>query len=180
MRITRSSVLSAFALALAACSSAPAPSPAGTAPATIAAAPTVAPPAESDRSAPRAPVDEGALAAGERARDPFQASPVPPAPPPDDHWPRKSKHYSVDQLQLVGVVTRIAEPRAMLVDPKGKGWIVAAGDLVGRREGAASWRVDRVREREVVLVREDPESPGSAMVTRVLAMRQDRPAIEDD
>jgi type IV pilus assembly protein PilP len=180
MRIT----LAILVLALAACSSAPAPSPIGSAPPAVATAPALAA-EEADRLAPpRAPIDEGALVEGDKSRDPFRAYAVAPTPPPEDTRPRKSRRFGVDQLSLVGVVTRTAEPRAMLVDPRGKGWIVAPGDLVGRPEvvGArtVSWRVDRIREREVVLVRDDAYELAAADTTRVLAMRQDPKLTEDD
>lgn len=173
MRITGS----IFALlALTACSSGPAPSPIGSAPPALATAP-IAAVEEAERRPARAPIDEGAMVESDASRDPFRAHAARPTPPPEDTRPRKSKRFGVDQLALVGVVTRTAEPRAMLVDPRGKGWIVAPGDLVGRPETVGtrpvSWRVERIREREVVLVREDD-------ATRVLAMRADATLDADD
>jgi hypothetical protein len=178
MRIASS--LPVLALALAACSSAPAPSPMGTAPASIAAAPTAPPAAE--RAPLPAPVDEGTLRESDASRDPFRAyTDRAPTPPPEDIRPRKARRADIEELKVVGVVTRTAVPRAVLVDARGKGWIVAPGDLVGRRElrssGPASWRVDRIREREVILVREDLEQTGA---TKVLAMREDPALSQDD
>jgi type IV pilus assembly protein PilP len=177
----------ALAAALAACSSAPTPSPMGSAEA--ARTPTPAAPAgAADRPALPPGVDDAAVAAGARGRDPFHAAPPPVIPPPDDVRHRKSRHFTVDQLKLVGIVTRTAEPRAMLLDPRGKGWIVGTGDIVGRPEvvahGAveqtASWRVDRIRSDEVVLVRDDVDTAGVSIATRVLALRDPPPAIDDD
>ena len=99
--------------------------------------------------------------------------------------PRKAKRYGVDELKLVGLVTNTAQPRAMLIDPRGKGWIVTTGEIVGRPEKLsggsgellASWKVDRIRGRDVVLVREDV--PGAPSATRVLSMPQEA-AFEDD
>lgn len=188
MRIARSS-FAALPLVLAACSSAPAPSPMGTAPAALTAPPVVTVAEGAEAARPPASIDESALNESDRSRDPFRASTVVPTPPPDDQRPRKSKHYSVDQLKLVGVVSRAHEPRAMLVDPRGKGWIVGVGDLVGRAEmvklagnveRGVSWRVDRIRESEVVLVREDAETMGSAGATRVLALRHEPLLAEED
>ena len=177
--------LAVAAILLSACSSAPAPSPMGSSRAALGASPT-APAAEGERALPqRAPIDDGAIAEGSGSRDPFRsfAESTTTPPPPDDVRPRKSRKYPVDQLKLVGLVTGAGAPRAMLVDPRGKGWIVSPGDLVGRAEtvraGAAeravSWRVDRIRDSELVLVRDD-----DAASTRVLALRQEPLLQQDD
>jgi type IV pilus assembly protein PilP len=94
-----------------------------------------------------------------------------------------AKQYSVDDLRLVGIVTRIHPPRAMFVDPSGRGHVVDHGDFLGRPEivqgGTTTtdyeihWRVDRVREADVVLVREDPANPDVPSATRVCPIRKD-------
>lgn len=89
--------------------------------------------------------------------------------------------YAIDELKLLGIVTRV-EPRAMLVDPTGKGHVVRRGQFVGRPEivqppGAGSttyqvnWRVDRIRENDIVLVREDPKNPDVPTATKVIPLR---------
>ncbi|MBI4208407.1 MAG: pilus assembly protein PilP [Deltaproteobacteria bacterium] len=45
------------------------------------------------------------------------------------------QQYDLSQLVLVGVVSGIAEPRAMLEDPDGKGYIVQIGTGVGKSGG---------------------------------------------
>lgn len=99
-----------------------------------------------------------------------------------------AKEYSIDDLRLVGIVTRIHPPRAMFVDPSGKGHVVDHGDFLGRPEvvqgGTTTtdyeihWRVDRVRESDVILVREDPANPDVPTATRVFEMRGDKDEIE--
>lgn len=90
--------------------------------------------------------------------------------------------YSIDELKLVGIVTGTAEHRAMLVDPTGTGWIVHRGQFIGKAElvrgtgtsGASyelNWRVDRIRDGDVVLVREDPAHSDIPPATRVLPLR---------
>jgi type IV pilus assembly protein PilP len=90
--------------------------------------------------------------------------------------------FAVDELKLVGIVTRIAPPRAMLVDPTGKGHVVHRGDFVGRADvvqlagqsGATyqlNWRLDRIRDGDVVLVREDPNNPDVPAATKVISLR---------
>jgi type IV pilus assembly protein PilP len=95
--------------------------------------------------------------------------------------------YSLDELKLTGIVTRITPSRAMLVDPTGKGHVVHGGQFVGKAEivqgGAGSadyeinWRVDRVRENDVVLVREDPANPDVPSATRVIPLRPDEAVL---
>lgn len=122
-------------------------------------------------------------------RDPFEPSVVVTAPPPPsvDDRPRKSKRFTIDELKLVGIVSTSDAPRAMLVDPRGKGWVVTRGELIGRpevlRDGqgdhSVSWRVDRIRESDVILVREDATHSIVPSSTRVLALRHDK-VIADD
>ncbi len=90
------------------------------------------------------------------------------------------EEYSLDELKLVAVVTKIQPARAMLVDPTGKGHVVKRSQLVGRSErvqgvGAETtyhvhWQVDRIRDSDVVFVREDPSNPDVPMATRVLSL----------
>ena len=90
--------------------------------------------------------------------------------------------YSVDELKLVGIVTGGADHRAMFVDPTGTGWIIHRGQYIGKAElvrgsgpGSASyelnWRVDRIREGDIVLVREDPAHSDVPPATRVIPLR---------
>jgi len=89
--------------------------------------------------------------------------------------------YSIDELKLVGIATGGDYPRAMLVDPTTKGWVVKKGDYIGRPEvvhvGGANgadyqlnWRVDRVRDGDIVLLREDPAQPSVPPATRVIPL----------
>jgi type IV pilus assembly protein PilP len=91
---------------------------------------------------------------------------------------------SVEQMHLVAIVTRLPQPRAMLVDPHGVGHVVKRGDYVGRAEVVQAggpegmpvtlnWRVDRIRANEVVLTREDPTAPDRPPLTRVIALYED-------
>ncbi len=89
--------------------------------------------------------------------------------------------YAIDELKLVGIVSGVADPRAMVVDPRGQGHVLQRGQFVGRAEvvhgdsqGApayeVNWRVDRVRDSDVVLVREDPKNPEVPSATRVIQL----------
>ncbi|MDI1476632.1 pilus assembly protein PilP [Polyangium sp. y55x31] len=90
------------------------------------------------------------------------------------------ERYALDELKLSGLVTR-SQPRALFIDPANVGWVVKVGDYVGKPEivrtggpagvdVAINWRVDRIREGDVVFVREDPAHPEIAPVTRVIAL----------
>lgn len=89
--------------------------------------------------------------------------------------------YSIDELKLVAISLGGDYPRAMLVDPTTKGWVVKKGDYIGRPDvvhvggsnGAdyqLNWRVDRIRDGDVVLTREDPAQPMVPPATRVLPL----------
>jgi type IV pilus assembly protein PilP len=94
--------------------------------------------------------------------------------------------YAIDDLKLIGLVTRTEMPRAMLVDPSGRGWVVTKGQFIGRAEVVhaggpggvdyeLNWRVDRIREGDLVLVREDPAHSDIPPATRVIALRTESP-----
>lgn len=75
-----------------------------------------------------------------------------------------AENYSLDELKLVAIVSGGTTPRAMLVDPNHKGHIVTRGELIGRTETIRSsgqgsseydvtWKVERIREGDVILFR---------------------------
>jgi type IV pilus assembly protein PilP len=95
------------------------------------------------------------------------------------------KDYALDELKLVAIVMSGDYPRAMLVDPTTKGWVVKRGDFVGRadvvRIGGAggaeyqlNWRVDRVRDGDIVLIREDPAQPAVPAATKIIPLHTDK------
>ncbi len=94
------------------------------------------------------------------------------------------EQYAVEQLKLVALVGGIEPARAMLVDPAGMGHVVKRGQYVGRASvvqptggtGASyevNWRVDRIRDGDMVLVRDDPTNPDVPSATRVIPLRTD-------
>ena len=95
--------------------------------------------------------------------------------------PSSCPQFSIDELKLVAIVTGGEYPRAMMIDPGGKGWVLKRGDFVGRPEivhiGGANgsdyplnWRVDKVRDGDIVFLREDPAQPGIPPATRVVTL----------
>ena len=90
--------------------------------------------------------------------------------------------YAVDDLKLIGLVTNTDTPRAMLVDPTGRGWVVTKGQFICRPEVVhasgpggvdyeLNWKIERIREGDLVLVREDPAHSDVPAATRVISLR---------
>lgn len=91
-------------------------------------------------------------------------------------------NHTIDELKLVAIVLSGDYPRAMFVDPAGKGWVIKRGDFIGRPDlvhvGGTNgsdyqlhWRVEKVRDGDVVLIREDPAQPSIPPATRVIPLR---------
>jgi type IV pilus assembly protein PilP len=89
--------------------------------------------------------------------------------------------YSIDELKLVAIVLGAERNRAMFLDPSGKGTVVYKGTFVCRSEVVhvggnngpeyqLNWRVDRIRDGDVVLIREDPAQPAIPPATRVIPL----------
>ncbi len=184
-----------LAAALFGCSDPPvvtaSPTASGSAPAASAAEPRVPAAVAAAASAaasppPKVEVQETEFAENERSRDPFRsfAKSFAQDTKARVHSQREVilSQYALDELKLIGIVTRAEPAKAMLVDPSGKGFVIQRGQFVGRADvvqgaGAAgnvyeiNWRVDRIRPSDVVLVREDPANPDVPSATRVIPLR---------
>lgn len=166
--------------------------PAGAAanPASAAAAASASAGAGEASSAPPPKVDiqETEFTENERSRDPFRsfANTFAADSKTKVHSQREVilSQYTLDELKLIGIVTRAEPAKAMLVDPTGKGFVIQRGQFVGRADavqaaGASgtvyevNWRVDRIRPSDVVLIREDPSNPDVPSATRVIPLRPD-------
>jgi len=90
-------------------------------------------------------------------------------------------NYALEELKMSGIVSGGAG-RVLVTDPTGLGHVLKVGDFVGKAEvvhsggpGGASvsinWRLDRIRDNDVVFVREDPSRPDVPATTRVLSLR---------
>ncbi len=141
--------------------------------------------ASASAAAPRMELTEGDFTPSDQNRDPFRGYAEIFVASNTKKTAAQQKiiadRYALDELKLVAVITGNTASRAMFVDPSGKGHVVTRGELVGRSESVrataqiqsyeASWKVDRIREGDVVFVREDPERPNVAAATRVIALR---------
>jgi len=126
----------------------------------------------------------------DRNRDPFRTFIATFAPPESKRVAQNQRavilpQHSIDELKLVAIVTGGEYPRAMVIDPSGKGWVLKRGDFVGRPEivhiGGANgadyqlnWRVDKVRDGDLVFLREDPAQPGIPPATRVVTLHPEQ------
>jgi len=157
-----------------------------TAPAAAAAVADAGAPVAAPSALPRMEFAENDFADSDRNRDPFRTyiSIIAPEQKKVAHVQREVilPQYSLDEMKLVAIVTGGEYPRAMVVDPGGKGWVIKRGDWVGRPEvvhiGGANgadyqinWRVDKVRDGDIVFTREDPAQPGIPPASRVIALR---------
>lgn len=139
------------------------------------------------RQARSAPLDfrDEDFVEGERNRDPFRSFArmfeVKPVDRPQVEAIMPTT--SVDEMRLTAIVSGVASPRAMFVDSVGVGYVVRRGDFLGRPEvvqtgGAESvavplhWKVERIRQNEVVLSRDDTSGPNRPPVTRVLQLHE--------
>ena len=93
----------------------------------------------------------------------------------------KLAQYSVDELRLVGIIMAGDGARAMFVDPTGKGHVLVKGNYLCRPEVVhvggtngpeyqLNWRVDRIRDGDVVLIRYDEANPTIPPATRVVVL----------
>jgi type IV pilus assembly protein PilP len=162
-------------------------------PAPVVAASAAKPAASADANLtppPKVEVQETEFTENERSRDPFRsfAATFVEDTKAKVHSQREVilSQYALDELKLIGIVTRAEPARAMLVDPTGKGFVIQRGNFVGRADvvtaagssGATyeiNWRVDRIRSSDVVLIREDPSNPDVPSATRVIPLRPDEP-----
>jgi type IV pilus assembly protein PilP len=124
----------------------------------------------------------------ERNRDPFRtytASSSAAVGVVDDVAPQRRvimPTTDVESMRLMAVISGMPRPKAMLIDAMGVGYVVERGDYVGRGKVLQTagtvqivmhWRVDRIRENEVVLTRADATDPTRPPLTRIVAMRDE-------
>jgi type IV pilus assembly protein PilP len=120
----------------------------------------------------------------DRNRDPFRSFLVQQQPANKESLNQRKvelAQYSLDELKLIAIVQGSDQARAMFLDPSGKGTVVYKGTFICRPEvvhiGGSNgpeyqlnWRIDRIREGDVVLIREDPAQPAIPPATRVIPL----------
>jgi len=181
-----------------ACDDAPPANPAAGAAAAVPAA--AAPRAAANASAAAASTAAEALSYrdsdfvdSERNRDPFRsfASELKGKAPIVAQRAVIMPNTPIDAMKLIAIISGINQPRAMLVDEKGVGYVTARGDFVGKADVvqgggsenipiALNWRVDRIRDNEVVLAREDPSAPNRPPLTKVIPLHEKGEGTSDE
>jgi type IV pilus assembly protein PilP len=172
----------------------------GAAPPPPTAAPTAAAVAAPAPAVAKVEFAENDFVESDRNRDPFRSYASIFAGPDKNKVATNQRavilgQFSLDELKLVAIVTGGEYPRAMVLDPAGKGWVIKRGDFVGRPEvvhtGGANgadyqlnWRVDKVRDGDIVFTREDPAQPGIPPASRVITLHpesetRDQTALTD-
>ncbi len=73
--------------------------------------------------------------------------------------------YEIDQLKLIAVITGLAQPKAMVTTPDGKGHVVKLGTRIGKNFG----RVARIKNGEVIIA-EDYRDTNGRKVTNLIHM----------
>jgi hypothetical protein len=119
-------------------------------------------------------------------RDPFRSyTTVFRADLPDGSSPQRRVYMpttAVEEMRLIAIVTGLPKPKAMLLDPMGVGHTVERGDYIGRPKVVQAsgnvamtlnWRVDRIRENEVVLTQEDASDPTRVALTKIIPLREE-------
>lgn len=147
----------------------------------VAAAPSAAPVAEEERA-----YRDSDFVEGEQNRDPFRshAAELRAKMPVVAQRMVLMPETAVDEMRLIAIISGIDQPRAMMVDGRGVGYVTTRGDFVGKADvvqggGSESlpvslnWRIDRIRDTEVVLGREDPSAPNRPPLTKVIPLHQD-------
>jgi type IV pilus assembly protein PilP len=148
-------------------------------------------PAASAASAPIAAADQKLVlrdedfVESERNRDPFRSyafntgAKNGPEPVADPQRPVVMPDTAVEEMRLIAVVLGLSRPKAMLTAPDGVGYVVQRGDYLGKPKvlqatGSVpmtlNWRVDRIREHEVVLTRQDPTDASHTPMSRIITM----------
>jgi type IV pilus assembly protein PilP len=163
-------------------SSAPPPPPAG-----AAAAPKPSAKASASASSSVATItfNEADFTESDGSRDPFHPFAQVVKPTGDTkvvpQYQVVLEKYAIDELKLVAIVKAGDQRSAMFVDPSGKGHVVTRGMHLGRGEvvklgpGAMTsyplyWKVDRIKDSDVVLVREDTLHPDVAPTYREIPL----------
>jgi type IV pilus assembly protein PilP len=89
---------------------------------------------------------------------------------------------AVEEMKLIAVISGLSRPKAMLTDKHNVGYVVQRGDYIGRPKVIQStgnvtitvnWRVDRLRETELVLTLQDPQDLSRPPLSRIIGMRDE-------
>ena len=80
--------------------------------------------------------------------------------------------FDLDQLKLVGIISGISSPRALIEDPKGKGYIVRQGTRIGKNRG----KIKQIKNNQVTVVEEYRDFSGKKISNpiKIILKREER------
>lgn len=111
-------------------------------------------------------------------RDPFRSYLTELAEQSADTGPTRKKEeteeFEIDQYRLTGLITGIAQPKAMVEDPAGRGHVLRIGTRLGKNGG----RVTRIANFGIVVV-EETRDPTGKRVKLPIAIKLPRSEFED-
>ena len=96
-------------------------------------------------------------------KDPFRSyvvvtkAKLPLPPISDKHLP--IQQYEVNQFKVLGIITGLAENRAMVLDPTGKSYVIKDGSLIGPHNG----RVTKIMPTFIEVTEQYREDSGKIM-----------------
>lgn len=113
-------------------------------------------------------------------RNPFQPDleVVQPANLPaagDERTLEPLERFSIGELELVAIISEVAVPKAMFIDPEGFGHVLKEGDRIGRNSGTIS----DIRDNEVEVTETAGEDGGQTRL-RTVKLRDAELAVGDD
>lgn len=73
------------------------------------------------------------------------------------------QRYDISQLKLVAIIWKVDNPRAILEDATGKGYIIAPGSYVGKNEG----KVSKISDKEVVITEKSTNVLGETKIEEI-------------
>lgn len=79
------------------------------------------------------------------------------------------QRFELDQLKLIGIIWDTRKPKAMFLDPAGKGYIVGKLDKVGRNRGY----IAEIREGEVIILERYVGEGRSTFQTRSIRLERE-------
>jgi type IV pilus assembly protein PilP len=104
-------------------------------------------------------------------RDPFLPYTSPKAVSVDEEEEIVSplQRFDLDQLKLVGIIWHTKKPKALFLDPAGKGYIVGKLDKIGRNRGY----IAEIREGEVIVLERYVGEGRSTFQTRSIRLERE-------
>lgn len=96
-------------------------------------------------------------------RDPFKSFLAEELAPGQQKALTPLQRFDIDQMSLIGIIWGISAPRAMVITPDGKGFVVQKGTLIGKNWG----KVSRITQDEVIISEEFRDFEGKLIVHEI-------------